>query len=597
MNSKKLSFLSLSIGATMLGSMMYTPSVYAQVCTAGAGQVVVSQLSSSASKYAFNCPEGKGVAEFTGGASTYINKFGTEIEAAGKEIAEQIAAASSSEIQVITNGNAELVKTMSNIANTTIKDDLSREKTMLDMKMNYMTELQERELKAEQSVVSMDDTREEVLFILSELKDVGNGDETAGYNHAHEVIAAMKAKYDADPEFMMPVRIKSADAKFASGAGCPDYDADLHKAGKLPSECYYAVKSSPGAKLEKYFAECSRVKRDAVSIAQTTATTRMSKQRQQSSQASYATAAQTQGSSVMLQAKAEEQLITNCTPSEFGYELCGTKDDGTQMTSTEYLEKVIDNTIVPYGNVSPTNYLAPVAIGSIDGDLGDISDEEFKSMQITAQQQKEANGELIAPDQAVSSNTPPLDKTYRTSAQYFAAEDFINNIVNKEAVSDIRIDDSQSADKALFKSRYMARTASLSLAEHSLRKPIEARAGSELSIALQEGRVTRDKYIDNDGVEREVLKEDLNGAAEIDRLAFAINKDYQRMSGDALKGVETAPTSSLSEYQIEALVRMNQLLLRENASNERIELLLATMVSNMANSPENVQYINSLKYQ
>lgn len=581
----------------MLGGTLYTPTASATLCTGGAGQVVLEQVSSSGSPYAFKCPEGKGVAEFTGGAKQYIEQFGTEIESAGKEIAEQIAAASSSEIQVITKGNEQIIKALTDIANTQIKDDLTRERTMLDMKMDYMAELQERELKAEQSVVSMDDTREEVLFILSELKDVGNGDASSGYNHAHEVIAAMKAKYDSDPNFMMPVRIKSADAKFSTGEGCPQYDADLHKAGQLPPECFYAVKSTPGAKLEKYFAECSRVKRDAVSIAQTQSTSRMSKTRQKSAQVEYSNAAQTKASSSMLQAKAEEQFVTNCTPDEFGYELCGKNEDGTQITATEYLEKVIDNQIIPYGNVSSSNYLAPVAIGSIDGDLGDISEEEFKSMQITAQQQKEANGEIIPPDQAVSSNTPPLDKTYRTSSQYFAAEDFINNIINKEAVADIPIDDNQSADKALFKSKYMARTASLSLAEHSLRKPIEARTGADLSVALQEGRVTRDEYIDENGVKRDVLKEDLNGAAEIDRLTFAINKDYQRLSGDALKGVETAPITSLSEYQIEALVRMNQLLLRENESNERIELLLATMVANMANSQENIQYINSLKYK
>lgn len=573
----------------------------ANYCDPGSAQVVAT----NASPYAVECPSDKGAATFSGDASSYISQFGTEIEKAGKEIAEQMAMNSAGEIDVITAGNEQLLKILADLTNSQIKDGLAQDKQMLDMKMEFASELQERELKSNQSVISMDDSKEEVLFILSELKNVGNGEE-GSYNHAHEVIAAMKAKYDDDPDFVMPIRMKSADSKMGEGEGCPEYDPDLHKAGKLQGECYYAIKASPGMKLEKYFQECSRVKQGALASIQTNASKTAGKKKQLKAQSDYAKKSSSGvQASQMASEKVESQMQTSCTPAEFRYELCGTDESGEQITTEKYITDVIDNVIVPYGNVSSANYLTPVSIGSIDGDVGDMSEEEIKSMRITAQQKKDASGNTVAPTTAISSNTPPLITTYRTSAQYYAAEDFVANLINREAVSGVKIEDAKNADKAVFHSKFMSRSASLSLAENSLKKPIESRMGTDLTAAIADGSLTREGKISEESGKMEVLKEDLNGASSSDRLAFAINKDYARISNDAQSaatsggtaGIETAAPGTLEEWQIESLVRTNQLLLMENEKSERMELLLAALLANMTNSKENVEYINSFKYK
>lgn len=589
------------LGASAPFLTMYSQTASALYCD----PAFATQAANNTNQFAMECPKGKGAATFSGDASSYIKQFGTEIESAGKEIAEQIAANAASEISVIQEGNKNIIKTLVDITNTSIKDSLKQDKQLLDMKMEYMSELQERELKANQSVIGMDDTKEEVLFILSELHNVGNGS-GGTYNHAQEVVAAMKAKYDDDPNFVMPVRMKSADSKMSEGEGCQQYDPDLHKAGKLDPSCFYAVKSSPGMKLEKYFQECSRVKRESMSAVQKSISTKAATRKQLAAQSDYAK--KSSGgvqASQMAQSKVETQADTSCTPDEFAYKLCGVGKDGSQMTSKEYITKVIDNTVIPYGNVSSSNYLSPVSVGSIDGDVGDMSEEEIQSMRITAQQKLDAAGTPVDPAAAVSSNTPPLINTYRTSSQYYAAEDFVANIINREAISGLKIEDAKNSDKAVFHSKFMARSASLSLAENSLRQPIKDRMGTDLAAAVADGSLTREGAVNPATGQVEVLKEDLNGASSIDRLAFAINQDYARISNDAQSaassggtiGIETAAPSTLSEWQIESLVRTTQLLLMENEKNERMELLLATLLANTTNSKDNVDYINSFKYK
>lgn len=573
----------------LLGLSTISSSAFASLCTSG----VASTITSSGSPYAASCPQDKAIATLSGDAADYLDSFGSEIEAAGDEVAEQIAANSASEIKVITSGNEQLIKTLVNITNTQIKDQLTQDKLLLDMKMNYMTELNERELKATQGVVSMDDTKEEVLFILNELEAVGNQADDGTYNHAHEVIAAMKAKYDDDPSFLMPVRIKAASS---SDSICEEYDPEKHKAGELDGSCFYSIKANPGAKLETYFQECSRIKRETLSNIQTNVSRNASSTRQQSSQSSYVSKSQTQSSQTLTAEKMAEQIKTSCSVKEFGYGLCENEGDNDEEAATNYLTKVIDNEIVPLGNISSSNYFAPVVVGSIDGDLGDeIDEEEFEAMRLKSLD--------AAENVSVSSNTPPIVYTYRTGSQYYAAEDFINNILNREAVSNINVTRAKSADTAEFQSKFMSRAASLSLAEYSLRKPIEARTGKTLSIALQDGSLSRDGVTEDDGTVSP-FKEDINGAGELDRITFSVNKDYDRLFADAtnaaegnLSGINTAAPYSLSEWQIEALVQNNKLLLMENEKNERIELLLAGILANITNSESNINYINSFKYK
>lgn len=575
-------------GTGLIATNAFAAGTYYPVCTSGVGNLIANPKTSP---YASECPQGKGVSQFSGDAEKEISQFGTDIKSAGDAIANAILEATTTEVNTIKSNTAEMLKVLTNITNSQIKDQLTQSKLMLDMRMEYMTELQERELKASQSVIGMDDTKEEVLFIISELKNVGN--QTDGkFNHAHEVIAAMKEKYDEDPEFVIPVRIKSASGENST---CEEYDADKHKAGQLDPNCFYSVKATPGEKLEKYFQECSRVKREALVNVQSNISKTAATRKQTKSQSTYMAKAQTQQPAEMALTKVSSQVVLSCTPKEFGYKLCSKDVNGNEMETKDYLTKVINNEIVPYGNISSSNYLEPVSVGSVDGDV-DMTDDEIEAIRLTALN-RDANV-------VVSSNTPPIVKTYRTSTQYYAAEDYINNIINREAVSNINTTRSSSADTATFQAKFMSRAASLSLAENSLRQPMAMRTGESLSTALADGTLTRNGVVGDDG-KIAPLKEDVNGAGELDRIMFAVNKDYSRISSDAKSainsggtiGIQTAAPGTLAQWQVEALVQNNKLLLMENDKNERIELLLAAILANITNSESNVNYINSFKYK
>jgi len=556
--------------------------------------MTVLELGTLKSPQAGDCNETKNVYEFTGDAKSHIDTFGTEIEEAGKAIADAVSANAASEIEIIAKGNESLMMAMVNITNSQIKDQLKQDKMLLDMKMDYISELNERELKASQNVMGMDDTREEALFIIHELNVVGGGSEGA-YNHSHEVIAAMKKKYDDDPTFTMPVRIKAAETTGPDGEGCAEYDPAAHKNGTLDGSCFYAVASKPGSKLEKYFKECSRLKTQSVAAVKKNLSKKVSVAAQKKSMSSYMNKSQTQKSDELIQTKMIVQKETSCSVKEFGYKICGKDENGDQITPELYLEKVMDLSIVPYGNVSSSNFLTPVSIGSTDGDLGEITPTEERAMAITVlDKDLDADGNLQT---VVSSNSPKIVKTYRTSSQYFAAIDFIENIINKEAVSGMNVTRSANSSNAMFQSKFMSRAASLSLAENSLRNSVEIRTGSKINAAISKSTST--KNFDRNS---EVVREGFNGAGALDVMIHLVDKDYNRLQSDAKsviagggsRQLDTAPNKVL-DWQIEALIKSNQLALMQFEQNERIELLLAALLANTTNAESNINHINSLK--
>lgn len=605
MKNNNLTILSSVIGLSLAGltiSPVASAGTITSTCAAGhqASTIAATMVyGTTASPSAGDCGSSKNVYKFEGDAASEIDKFGTEIEAAGKEIAETISANATAEINVMTENNALLMKHLTTISNSEMKDALKQDKMLLDMEMDYLSELNERELKASQGVMGMDDTKEEVLFILNELNVVGNGEEGA-YNHSHEVIAAMKSKYDDDPAFMMPIRIKAGDAQTGAGEGCADYDPVAHKNGTLDGSCFYGVKASPGAKLEKYFDECSRLKAQSVASVKKNMAKTVSTASQKKAQSSYLNKSQTQKSADLAQAKMVEQKETSCSVKEFGYKICGKNEDGEQLETTEYLTKVIDLEIVPYGNVSSSNYLSPVAVGSTDGNIGDLTDDEMAAMVAKSLEYKKIDptDPDSQPSVAVSTNTPKIVKTYRTSAQYFAAQDFVSNLVNKEAVSGINVTRSTNASNAMFQSKFMARSASLSLAENSLRTAIEIRTGSSVSEKVQEATAGGDDF----NREAELVREDINGAGSLDVMIHLVDKDYNRLQSDAKAVISGGGSSQVStspnkvgDWQVEALIKSNQLALMQFEQNERIELLLAALLANTTNSEANINYINSLK--
>lgn len=564
------------------------------LCTSG----VSTTVASNASQYASDCPQGKSVSTFSGDAKTYIKQFDLDIKAAGKEVADQSIANTTSLIEAQGTSVQRLIQTMVDLSEQRKVDQMEMMKSQLDMEMNFETELAERELRAEKSVMNVSDSKEEIMLILSELPEDTSSDGTT--NHMHLVIQAMKQEYDDDPEFMLPTELKSSNTN-TSETLCAPYDPETHKSGNLDPNCFLLQPATPGATLQKYFEECSRQKRETLRTIQTTAATTASTKTVQKQEAKREQDSLSESSSTAsVTNRLADQRTTSCTKTDLKYEICIDEETGEPMTEEKYVTKVINNEIVPYGETSSSNYLVPASVGSVDGDLGDITEEELKSIKIAAQVGRDESGN-ISPNSSVSSNTVPLDKTYRTSSQYFAANDFVNNLLNKDLVPGLNLKE-KNQNRVGLQSRMMSREAVLSLAETSLRKPIESRTGLELSIAINEGTLTRQ------GVEKspgnfEVLKEDINGAGELDILSHSVNEAYSMLSttatnsvnGGGVSSLGSASPAKLKRMNIEALIAQNKMLLRQYEAKEREELLLATEVAQQANSPEMIEFIKQLR--
>ena len=299
-------------------------------------------------------------------------------------------------------------------------------------------------------------------------------------------------------------------------------------------------------------------------------------------------------SSSVIKTKISSQTQTSCSETDLEYGLC-LKSDGEKLEKEEYFEKLITNEIVENGNISASNFLTPVSVG---GDTSDITEDELKSLKVTNQMQKDASGNKIL-NSTVSDDTPPLIKTYRTSSQYYAANDFVDNLVNREAVSGINVNEKSEVG---LHSKMLTRQSILSLAENSLMAPVQERMGESLSVAVAQNKLTREG-IKNESGEFEVLREDLNGASSADITDHEINRDYAVLStsatdaanGGGITAFENASPTALKKMQAEAMLKSLKLSLKRLERNERRELLLATMVAQNANSKESVDYINELK--
>lgn len=527
----------------------------------------------SASPAAANCPVNKDIETFSGGALGYINQFKTDIIASGEAVRRSMQANASSEIDVFTAGNKEILETMSKLTNTELKDTLNLERTLLDARMHYTSELAERELRARTAKVALDDTAEEILFINHKLNMAAS---SGNVIHVQNIINEMKQNFDNDPSFVIPIRIKSAESILGSETGetCPEYDPAIHTSwSAAQGQCFFAHKANPGSKLERYFEECSRIKRETIlatkkdSIRSSVAKTLRSSQGR---------AVQVVNSEAAIAQRVSQQRQVSCNPKEFDFELCKTTN------KEEYLTKVINNEIIPFGEISAANFFTPSDVGSIDG-LTNASSEEITAFKLT--------NNLDSGNQVLSDNTAPIINTYRTSNQYLAAKDFVDNIVNKEIVANQNIYSRTTTNNLLFQSKFLSRAASLSVAENSLNKPIENRIGKNLAEAL-----ANNTELDPNSM----IKEDINGAGILDELIHSINQDYKKIvigAGDSnkLENLYDMSRESSEEWQLMALIKQNELALEKFLQNERIEILLATMLANMVNSKQNIEYLELLR--
>lgn len=537
-------------------------------------------------KTMIGCTGVKSVDTLEGSAASLIEGIKNDIRAAGKEVKNQMKENAAAQMDVISAGDEQIVKTIIDTANTQIKDELNMKRAFLDMEMDYMAELKEREVRAKNAPMDLDDTAEEVKFMLHEL-------ETTDKDHAQEVIAEMQSKYPDGK--LIPVKIKAGNSvSTVTGEACPDYDP----AKPTVEGCFYPHKAFPATKIAKYFDECSRAKRRVVSSAKKAAAEKTTAAQVQKSQNEFAKSS-TRVKDSVLNAKIVNQAQIGCNPQDFMKKFCLPQigDKGA------YVEKVVANEIVPNGNISSVNLFKPPAVGSVDGEFADnLTDEEKSAL---TQANLELNSKDGSNEVAVSDNTVPIVYTYRTSSQYLAAKDFVDTVLSKELIPNQDMTERKTGAGTVYQSRFLSRAAALSIAEFSMNKSIESRIGKTLRESIDAGTYMNPFVKNSEGNVGTVVKEDINGASWIDEISDSINKDYQKVivsatneaNGGAAESLASMSSKKPEEWQLEAIIKQNELTLEQYHQGERMEFLLAALLSQLSNSPENIKYLEDLRRQ
>lgn len=532
-----------------------------------------------ASRTGPGCTGIKTIDTFQGQATSVIEQIKEDIVQAGREVKQQMLENNQAIVSSNAENTSQIIRTIVQTTDTQLKDELKMNRAFLDMEMGYNAELKHRELLAQRAPLEIDDTKEGNEFIIQKLKD-------AKRNNVQAILSDFDSSYAEGA--IIPVKIKSGISS-STGSTCPEYDpSSTTEVG----ECFYAHKEFPADKLKKYFQECSREKRRFVMQTKKAAAARTVAQTQIADELSFNDRVTTLNRIEYLAKEATVQRDYSCSAAELKYKLCD-----SSLTSESYVQKVINNEIIPNGSLSSSNLFEPAVIGSVDGNIEKMSDDEIKALNLKSLDVgKNSEGKEVA----VSDNTVPIVYTYRTSSQYQASKDFVQNILGKALIPNQPMNQRRSQSSALYQARYQSRVAALSLAESSFNKAIENRIGKNLRESIDNG----DNFNQFNG--GKVVKEDINGAGYIDSLYDSINKDYQKVvvdkTGQLSSNVNAEELDVMSpekakEWQIQAMVKANELSMEQYFQNERIESLLATMLAQQANSAGNIEFLQQLRRQ
>ena len=503
----------------------------------------------------------------TSAASFLIQSVVTSIEDSGIILGDTFKTNGEKISAKIGDVSLSVAKSLTLFKESMTQSKSERGEKLNDIKMNYMAEIKERELRARNSEFALDDTAEEIAFIEYQL----NEELANGSDKPQIMISKLKSQYD-DQNFVLPIKIRSSDRMTATKTGnnCEEYDPSTVNS---QVGCFYYQKSSPGNKLEMIFNECSRAKKQTLMALNQKSSSRVISNTLKKEQTKSMGAVVTTENIVNNQLA---QRITSCNDKEFGFDLCA-----DELQPEEYIEKVVMNEIIPNGNVSATNLLTPPAIGSYDGET-DLSGEELISSLISSLEKDQT---------AISENTPPLINTYKTSSQYFAAKDFITNILNRDVVSNQSVAKRQNVSSSKFQSKYNQREAALSLAEQVLNSSIENRIGGKIKESLNDGDLERDV----------IVRESLSDAGYLDVLEDMVNDDYSKLvvgvgaAKSTTESLSRMAPKSVKNWQYNAQVLNTKLKLENQMDDEQIELLLATYLGLSVNSSSNIQFLETMK--
>lgn len=264
----------------------------------------------------------------------------------------------------------------------------------------------------------------------------------------------------------------------------------------------------------------------------------------------------------------KEVREVTCTPEDKAVGLCG-----ADMENTEFVQKMLNNEIIPNGEISASNFYSPAAVGG-DGyiDKNDPAIEDLVSL---------SNHENLDRTGVEGlEGLPPITETYRSEAQLRSAAGFIDNIVSADVVHNQTQSERSQGSSAAFQQAFLSRNASLSM----------ARSAFDASMANRRGAVLSEVNLTEPQGEK-VLKEREDGAAKIDKLRFEVDENLDMFSGENMEKLGSMDEKAMVSESVKQMVLSNKMLFEELIKLEKQELLMATMLAQEINSPENIRYM------
>lgn len=458
-----------------------------------------------------------------------------------EETAKSVAAIQDSTLKMTNSTGAAMAQTQKAIYASSMKaasDEAAIAITQTQLQMDLEAEIAAKQQMAKVAPIDSTDTLAEMKFLMEFLRK-----EDIKQQNIYDVIQFAKDNLDG--------KAVVVDPPVLAGPNFPE--------GKGVERTIY-----PSVKLLVWAQRCSDSIRPAVDAYEATKATNTTSI--ETSKTMNSVVESTDAGEIS-KLRNRNQTKLSCTPEQMQGGMCA-----TDLTQDEYLNKVVANEIIPNGNISASNFYSPMSFGGAAYLSGDPAAAELMDAA--------ASNALEPVTSGGTKGTAPIFYTYRNSNQLRAARDFGENVVNPFSVANQDKNERTSEKSAEFQSRFISRQASLSLAQSAFDASLARRRGEALSnISTSYGGPT--------------VKEREDGAGTLDKYRFKVQESLDRFSAEnAEKYATTSETSIILDMYKDTTLE-NELLLEELLSVEKQEVLMATLVANEVNSPENIKYLKS----
>ncbi|KDM90818.1 hypothetical protein EA58_13740 [Photobacterium galatheae] len=472
----------------------------------------------------------------------------SRITAATATTSTTIMNATRNVIAAVHASGSEAAKATLSAASKTSTDQLTAAQIQMKLEMDYQAQLEALRQKDLTKLIS-DESDASVKFIESFLRR-----EDIKHLNISEVIDYTKKEVDAKAAVVEPSAL--APSCNRGDTACEAKKEEMKNVG-------FERKFTPSSHLLTYAEMCAvGKKRQTKKAAETAAQNRTHIDSAKKSQETLNKTNSKEAQSVRL----KEQISSNCTPDAVEKGLCGT------VTKGDYIEKVLKNEIIPNGGVSASNLYAPAPVGGAG--ILNLEDPQLQKMA------KIVEFDSLEKTAGGKKDLPPIVQTYRNSAQLKAAEAFVENIVNLDAIGNQPVSERKKETSVAFQSKFMSRAAQLDLAKSTLNQSVAERRGQKLSgipmSSIQQG---------------EMIKEVEDGAGPLDLKWHQIQEDMNKVSPANIDQLTAMSDNQIWLEMYTTLVKKNEAQFERMIRLERQSLLLAALLAAEANDPENIEYL------